>query len=229
MRSKIKLVFLSLAVFGLLAGGLALYGNVISGANAASKDSTPVFDLQDHGGVLVMNPKDRGTSDLVRTVDGISMNIDTTDLPVGAYTVWWIIFNNPAGCSDGACGENDVLPPPGTAEAQVSALWATGGIVGPDRMGHFSASIGVGLDAAPGQVLFGDGVTNPMGSEVHLVVRYHGPAMWSDADTLLAQMYTFQGFCTPASSMGVGTDVTAFACYEPQATMHMAPAGSMMP
>ena len=210
-----------------MAGGIALYGNFIPGVNAASKDSTAVFDLQDHGGVLVMNPQTRGSSDLVRTIDDISMNIDTTDLPIGAYTVWWVIFNNPAGCSDGECGENDVLPPPGTAEAEVSALWATGGIVGPDRGGHFSARLGVGKDAAPGQVLFGDGVTNPMGAEVHIIVRYHGPAMWDDADTLKSQMYTFQGFCTPGSSMGVGTDQTAFACYEPQATMHMAPAGSM--
>ena len=52
-----------------MAGGIALYGNFIPGVNAAGKDSTAVFDLQDHGGVFVMNPQTRGSSDLVRTVD----------------------------------------------------------------------------------------------------------------------------------------------------------------
>ena len=96
-----------------------------------------------------MTPQTRGSSDLVRTVENVSMNIDTTDLPIGAYSVWWVIFNNPAGCSDGECGENYGLPPPSTPEAEVSAVWATGGIVGPDRGGHFSARLGVGKDTAP--------------------------------------------------------------------------------
>jgi len=69
-----------------------------------------------------MNPQTIGTSNLVRTVENVSMNIDTTDLPIGAYSVWWVIFNNPAGSSDGECGENDVLPPPSTPEAEVSAV-----------------------------------------------------------------------------------------------------------
>jgi hypothetical protein len=227
MNKHFKSAVLTILVLSMMAVAIALYGNFISGVNAASKDSTPVFDLQDHGGVFVMNPKTRGSSDLVRTVDNISMNIDTTDLPIGAYSVWWVIFNNPAGCSDGVCGENDVLPPPGTAEAEVSVLWATGGIVGPDRGGHFSARLGVGKDNAPGQIIFGDGLTNSMGSEVHMIVRYHGPARWDDAEALKSQMHSFQGFCTPASSLGVGTDESAFSCFEPQAAMHMAPSDSM--
>ena len=114
MKKRFNLAMITLALAGLLAGGAAIYGNVSAGVSAAAKDNSPVFDFQDHGGVIVMNPQNRGTSDLVRTVDGISMNIDTTDLPVGAYSVWWVIFNDPSKCSDGACGENDVLPPPGT-------------------------------------------------------------------------------------------------------------------
>ena len=227
MKHSFKLSLVILVVLGLLAGGAALYGNVTAGVNAAGNDTTPVIDFQDHGGVFVMNPKERGTSELVRTVDGISMNIDTTDLPGGAYSVWWVIFNDPSKCTDGACGENDVLPPPGTLEAAVSPLWATGGIVGPDRMGHFSASLGVGLESAQGPVFWGDGLTNPMGAEVHIIVRYHGPAVWTDPTTLFDQMYLFEGSCTAESSFGMGTG--AFDCYEPQMTMHMASGGSMSP
>ena len=210
-----------LVLVSLLAGILAVSGNTHAGVvQQPKKDTVPVFDFQDHGGIIIMNPQDRGTSDLVRTVDGISMNIDTTDLPVGAYTVWWVIFNDPSMCSDGECGENDVLPPPGTTGVGVSPLWATGGVVGPDRMGHFSASLGVGPESAPGQVLWGDGLNDPMGAEVHLVVRYHGPVIWSDANTFHEQLYTFPGFCTPSSSFDMGTNPDAFDCYEPQATIH---------
>ena len=228
MKQSFKLSLIMLVVLGLLAGGVAIYSSAVSGVSAAEGGS-PVFDFQDHGGVIVMNPKTRGTSDLVRSVDGISINIDTSDLPVGAYTTWWIIFNDPSGCSDGACGENDVLPPPGTTAAKVSVLWATGGIVGPDRMGHFSASLGVGADAAPGQLLFGDGLTNPMGAEVHMAVRYHGPVRWDDPTLFHDQLYSVAGFCTPRSSLGMGTDLMAFDCFDPQATIHLAPAGSMSP
>jgi len=70
----------------------------------------------------MMNRQTRGSSDPVRTAENVSMNIDITDLPIGAYSVWWVIFNNPAGCSDGECGENDMLPPPSTPEAEVSAV-----------------------------------------------------------------------------------------------------------
>lgn len=150
------------------------------------------------------------------------MNIDTADLPVGAYSTWWVIFNDPSGCSDGSCGENDVLPPPGTEEANVSVLWTgTGTIVGPDRMGHFSASLDVGLDAAPGQVIYGDGLLDPMGAEVHIIVRYHGPAIWDDATALVEQLSTFQGSCTPDSSLGVGRDPNTFGCFDAQATIHL--------
>ena len=60
-----------------------------------------------------------------------------------------------------------------------------------------------------------------MGAEIHMIVRNHGPARWDDPEALLSQMSTFQGYCTPASSLGVGTDESAFSCFEPQATMHM--------
>lgn len=208
MKKRFRVALLTLAVVGLLAGVVAISSNVTAGVGAAAKDSVPVFDFQDHG-VAVMNPQNRGTSDLVRTVDGISMNIDTTDLPVGANSVWWVIFNDPSKCSDGECGENDVLPPPGNVAAGVSVLWAgSGAIVGPDRMAHFSSSLGLGEDSAPGELLWGPALTNPMGAEVHLIVRYHGPAAWEDPVALTGQLSTFGGSCDD------------FACYDAQAAIH---------
>ena len=41
--------------------------------------------------------EDVGESRLLRTDDGVSVNIVTTDLRKGhAYTVWWIVFNDPS-------------------------------------------------------------------------------------------------------------------------------------
>ena len=109
MGKKFKLIILTLAVVGLLAGALAAIGSVSARGNAAASDTSPVMDFQDHGGVIVMNAKQRGTSDLVRTVDGIGMNIDTTDLPVGAYTVWSATVNLPgAGVAGGDVAVGDV-------------------------------------------------------------------------------------------------------------------------
>ena len=56
MNKNLKVVVLTLIALSVMAGGIALYGNFIPGVDAAGKDSTAVFDLQDHGGVFVMNP-----------------------------------------------------------------------------------------------------------------------------------------------------------------------------
>ncbi len=229
MKKRFRLALVTLAVVGLLAGVLTAYGNVNSGVNAqAGSDTTPVgirvistepvFDFEDQGGVFVMNPKERGTSVLVRSHDGLQVNIDTTDLPVGAYTVWWFFFNDPSQCSDVNCGiYNDTLPPPGNVAAGSSVAWATAGIVGPDRQGHFSASIGLGVKGAPMGVLWGPGLIDPFTAEVHIEVRYHGPAAWDDLDLLMQQITNVGGNCNADS---FGAEPNTFHCYGAQATPH---------
>ena len=197
MGKNLRLAMTTLAILGLLAGGLALYGKVISRANAAVTNTSPVMDWHDHADVLIMNPQERGTSDLVRTVDGLSMNIDTVDLPIGSYTMWLSIYNNPDQCSNGDCqplvdtGAGGIPNP-----AEGSILWLTAGYVGPDRMGHFSSRVGLGEEGAPGVIVMGSGVTNPMGAELHLILRYHGPTMWDDMEMLSAQATQLHGGCT---------------------------------
>jgi len=218
MGKKFKLIILTLAVFGLLAGALAAFGSVSARGNAQVSTTVPVMDFRDHinasGNVLVMNPQQRGTSDLVRSRTMIALNVDTTDLPVGAYSIWTVIFNNPSACSDGECGLDDLGADP---EVESSLLWTTAGIVGPDRMGHFSGSIGMGLDGAPGQVPIGEGLSNPMGAEIHIVVRYHGRAKFDDPTALGEQITTLGGNCDEIS---LGTDPDGFSCYDPQLAIH---------
>ena len=226
MKKRFRLALMTLAVVGLLAGVLAAYGSV--SAQSGSSDTTPVgvrvtstvpvWDFEDQGGIIVMNPQERGTSVLVRSHDGLQVNIDTTDLPGGAYTVWWFIFNKPSLCSDGNCGiYNDSLPPPGNTAAGISVAWATGGIVGPDRQGHFSASIGLGVEGTPRGVLWGPGLVDPFTAEVHIEVRYHGPAEWDDPNLLYDQITNVGGNCSADS---FGADPNTFYCYGAQAAAH---------
>jgi len=218
MSKPIRMIVIVIAIVGLLAAGGTAFSSVLARVNTAEKDTSPVMDFKGYGGIRVMNPQERGTSDLVRTMSGVSMNIDTTDLPSGAYTIWWVVFNNPTQCSDGSCGINDTgRPKDGGNPAEGSVLWATGGIVGPDRMGHFSASLGIGTDAAPGPILRGPALTNPMDAEIHIVVRYHGPADWSDGAVLGRQITTVGESCTEATH---GSPSGTFGCFDPQATAH---------
>ena len=210
MKTKLKLAVLTLAIAGLVTVTLAAYQSqsVSAGGGEQVGGTTPVYDFQDHGNVEVMSPKQRGTSTLVRNTEGISMSLETTDLPVGTYSIWWVVFNKPSECTNGVCGASDDGRGGAPNPAEASVLWATGGVVGPDRIGHFSARLGVGLDKAPGQVLRGPSLTNPLGAEVHLILRFHGPAVWTDPAVFTSQLAIFAGHCDE------------FPCFMPQSAAH---------
>ena len=205
MRIRFNVALLVLLAAGLMAGVLFAYGSASAGGGEEIGNTAPMYDFRDHGGVNIMFPQERGTSSLVRDLEGIAMSFDTSDLPVGAFTVWWVIFNEPSNCVNNDCGAADtVLGGP----AEASVLWATAGIVGPDRRGHASARLKVGLENAPGYVHRGPGLTNPMGAEVHIIIKYHGPPQWDDPKILALQLTTFVGDCA------------RLLCYLPQSAVH---------
>jgi hypothetical protein len=115
-----------------------------------------------------------GTSQLVRTANGVAMNLRTTGLdPGAAHTVWWVIFNNPEFCADG-CGPDDL----GNSNVLATVLWATGHVIGNNGVGDFAAHLTVEDTSGdsfpidfPGDVV---GLINPLGAVIHLVVRTHG-------------------------------------------------------
>ena len=45
-------------------------------------------------------PTNQGQATLQRGADWVQVQINTSGLPEGAYSVWWIIFNNPDECFD---------------------------------------------------------------------------------------------------------------------------------
>ena len=165
-------------------------------------------------------------SSLTRYDNGVSMTLHTSGLTPGdVVTVWWVIFNAPENCSDGACGENDIFIPDDAGEvivgengpemnmpqidaAQISVLGATGNLIGDSGEGHFSAWLGVG--EVPG-VVFGPALQNPSGAEIHLVLQDHGPMQPDLFDT---QITTFHGGCA--------ADFPNEPCQDIQFAMHPA-------
>ena len=147
--------------------------------------------------------KDVGESRLLRTDDGVSVNIVTSMLRKGhTYTVWWVVFNNPGACSDPGCGGDDL----GTEAVNATVIWATGGVIaqsgddddgGSKTGGDFTAHLNEGEKPFPEDGGFGlpgddDGLEDAKSAEVHIVVRSHGPAIKGKVDD---QITSFNGGC----------------------------------
>lgn len=109
------------------------------------------------------DPDVKGLSALVRTNNGVSMMLTTTDLTPGAYTIWWVIN-------------------PGTES--FSAGFATSHVVGTSGAATFAANLREGEPLS----LFGS-MEDARLDEIHLLVRYHGPA---DPSRLKEQLSSFE-------------------------------------
>lgn len=162
-----------------------------------------------------------GTATLTRTAGDIQLEISAASLTPGdAYSVWWVIFNDWQQCTDGECGLDDVVAAVGgDTTAGVSVLHASGAVPEDDGTAAMTARLVVG-DPGQHQVLFGDGLTSIMDTEIHFVIRTHGPAS-ADADELAQQLSTFEFGCTEDSSLGLGSG--DFGCFDAQDAIFAAP------
>jgi len=117
---------------------------------------------------------------LERDESAIEIEVETSGLPFGAYTNWWILFNQPASCAAAVCQFSDI----GNPNTDASVLWATGVVI--DRAeAEFEAELAEG--EIPGQVLFGSGLTNAAEAQVMYIIKWHGPAS-TDPDILYEQL-----------------------------------------
>ena len=224
---------LVLAVALLLALALALSscddGLVAETADAdaaLAKAMVEVLELSafqpagDHGGGVLTPgtmypPTHSSSSKLVRHMDWLQFSIHTSGLPPGAYTVWWVIVNDPSECSATPCTILDIVFNPDT---EAAVFWATGGIVLENGIGNFSDRTHVGeLPGGDGQIFQPGpgGLQNPMGAEVHLIVKYHGPAS-DDPEVLYEQTHTLLGSCDSGANAQPNGQ-----CFDPQAAVHL--------
>jgi hypothetical protein len=196
---------------------------VTAAATEVDKVTVGVFQAAGDvgGGVLALGdtfpPVNVGHSILKRGDEWVQYTLNTSGLPPGAYTNWWVIFKNPGFCIDG-CGEDDLF----RADVEASAFWATGGVVNDNGIGNFvdRYTLGDYLGDPDTQHLFGDGTLDTKTAEIHIIVKYHGPAS-DDPGILYAQTHTVLGGCLAnANAIDAGPPF-GVQCFDPQAAAHL--------
>jgi hypothetical protein len=190
MHRRITALVVSAVV--VLGGGLAVYAK-------SSMQHAKFVTFQNEFAQEVDPEVIKGSSvKLSRDDEGISITAKTNGLHPGAYTNWWVIFN-----------PGETIP---------VVLWATGGIVGRDGVGHFSARLEEGETRPEEKVFLGlDGtLEDAERAGILYVIKYHGPAV---SDIVEKQIGTSFGGCTSAGTELPNDDIDPlFFCYDPQIT-----------
>ena len=177
----------------------------------------------------IFPPTSKAKATLKRTSSYIQINLHTTGLPPGAYTMWIILFNDVEQCTapnplGGACGEADLL------NGTTAIIWGDGKVVHDNGVGNFQTRLAVGERREPGtqEAFIGEALpyalVNPEGAEVHLIVKYHGPVS-SDPDVLNEQLTTLLGSCgvnDGANSFDAGP-IFGVQCFDPQFSVFPTP------
>lgn len=143
-------------------------------AVGASRQTAPVNTTPD---AFNLGPEVPGAyATLVRNQKGITTDVHTTEDAPGVYSLWWVIYNHPENCNnpDNLYQCEYDLP---DIIVNATANIASGGNL------NLAAKLNVGGPYS-GEVICpgfagpcsGDGLTNPAGALVLLVIRYHGPA-----------------------------------------------------
>lgn len=132
------------------------------------------------------------TATVVSMEEGIAVHLVTSNLEENhAYTLWVAMINNPQDCSVRPCPGPETLNNSDLLQTQVilgdSMLYRSG-----DPM-EFAAFVPAG-DINSGW--FENGLTNPTGAEIHLVLMDHGELI---ADMALEMLNTTRGGCTDES------------------------------
>jgi hypothetical protein len=180
MRQRLMLLA---ALAGLLAGWALPAG--AAGPETAEVRSWPP------PGVVVP-----GEATIVRQPDGISFTYSTSGFEAGAaHTIWFVAFNSPENCTAGdavsRCGLGDLADP----DVGATAVWGAGHVVGGSGKANLSGRVAVGDTSGCdplGRLPCRQGLTNPMGADIHLVPRTHGPAI---PGLVSAQIHSFNRGC----------------------------------
>lgn len=124
--------------------------------------------------------------------EGAFASVSTRNLtPGNAYTLWFVVVNDPQACETSPCTASDVLAHSSKTNSDVG--YAAGLVAAPDGTGHF----GVHQPLGPiPRAWFGNGYTNAQGAEILLLVNDHGPLIEGREHSMLA---TFRGGCSDES------------------------------
>jgi hypothetical protein len=175
---------------------LALLCSVLIGGTTAARSDRQTTAVMWHPQTGLTGPVGSGAAaQLVRRDGGLSFEMSTAQLRPGhAYTVWFVVINNPQACAASPCSGPDILQNPDTA-SQVT--YGAGHISGKGGRGGFGGSFQVGsLDGwLPDAEL-----SAPRTAEIQLVLNDHGPVL---KGYLPEMIQTYRTGCTDASIPGI--------------------------
>ena len=175
----------SLVVAGCLAGGLLVRADEGGGKTYQTKNM-----FRPGVGTLLQSG-----ATLVRSRHGLDLRIAASHLdPNAAYTVWWVVFNNPAACG-GPCSPAKF----GLPAVRASVFYAAGFVTGDDGVANITAhtdtgTLPAGVEVTTDGTVAGVDRGNGFGAEVWLVVRSHGAIIAGMVDK---QIGSFNGSCPP--------------------------------
>ena len=132
---------------------------------------------------------------LVRKDGGVTFNLTTSHLRPGhAYTLWFVVVNNPAACTSTPCSGPDIILNAAT-DSQVT--YGAGHISGKAGRGSFAGSFPAGdLEGwLPDRDL-----ADPRTAEIQLVLNDHGPKLQG---FMPGMIQTYRAGCTDASLPGI--------------------------
>ncbi|MEM6387901.1 MAG: hypothetical protein AAF718_16875 [Pseudomonadota bacterium] len=164
---------------------LALGLVAATGANASDLKQSAIMTHPSQGPETVV---EAATAQLVAVDGGAFVSFDTTGLKPGhVHTLWFVAISNPAACASVPCTGKDVLL--NTEAVQGDAGFARGVIADEDG----SASYAHYQPQCPlTNGWFGTGLNEVASSEIHLVVKDHGPIIEGRVPEMLS---TFRDAC----------------------------------
>lgn len=128
--------------------------------------------------IELTDPVPGSEAEIVRHDDRAEFTLTTTELEKHAYTVWMVVYNVPALCTDPdtgrdrdfRCGRGDFLNP----ATGFSIMYGAGQEV---EVAHdeFDTFSGTRQRLDRDGVIVGPGLVDPQGAEIHFLVRDHGP------------------------------------------------------
>jgi hypothetical protein len=197
-KSTEKIMARSALRFVVLGGALVTAASLPVVTHRAKAETsvtarTEQTEVKTHPSQGAVRTIEGGKARLVRTGEGIFVSLDTEGLtPGNAYTLLLAIINDPAACQTKPCKPADVVGRAVETKSDIVGV-ADGAIVGEDGKARFASFQAVG-ELADGW--FGNGLQDPQGAEIHLVVHDHGP-MLAELGTLM--MTTYRSGCAHES------------------------------
>ncbi len=113
-----------------------------------------------------------------------AVSLETSRLPPGhVVTMWWLIFNHPENCTHPLfgyrCSMMDLSLFGGAPEVESSMVYAETDVMGKSNVQRFNGRLNVGDTS---DALFGPGLTNIRGADIHALLRVHGPVVQGVVD-----------------------------------------------